>query len=101
MSWKLFLDDDDIVYRQPPDSSYLVACSSEEAISYVKDHGLPSHMDLDHDLGGEDDSLVFLRWLIQTFLDVDKSLIPTYQIHSANPVAYAAITSLMESWKKY
>ena len=40
--WKLFLDD----LREPPDNSYIVARSSQEAIDLVEKLGLPIFMSL-------------------------------------------------------
>ena len=97
MTYWLYLDD----IREPPALSagdkYIVLRSSQEAISYVKQHGIPEYMSLDHDLGGDDTTMVFLRWLSDEYYDEQ---IPTYVVHSSNPVGKQNIISIMSSWKK-
>lgn len=97
MSYNLYLDD----VRTPPKSdnhyNYVVLRSSQEAMSYVVNNGVPIHMSLDHDLGGDDTTMVFLKWLSNEYYD---GQVPTYAVHSSNPVGKQNIISLMESWKK-
>ena len=93
--WILFLDD----LRNPPDDSWTVARSSIEALEYVNIRGLPQEMSLDHDLGGDDTTMEFLKKLIPNHLDSGTE-VPKYMIHSQNPVGKANIISMMESWKK-
>lgn len=94
--WNLYLDDE----RKCPYESeeWVVARSSAEALELVAQRGFPALMSLDHDLGGEDTSMRFLRALIETWNE--ETPIPEYQVHSANPVGARNIVSLMESWKK-
>lgn len=95
MAWKLYLDDE----RSLPDSSWTLAKSSTEAIDLVKAKGMPSVMSLDHDLGEQDTSLVFLKWLA---FDSKYSALacPQYTVHSANPVGRDNILAFLASWKK-
>lgn len=100
MKWLLWLDDqwDDPatpMRHTPP--GFLPAASSKEALGLIQQHGMPAFMSLDHDLGGEDDAMVFLRALSLEHYEAD---LPTYQIHSANPVGAANIRSFLESWRK-
>jgi hypothetical protein len=92
---KLYLDD----IRNPPNSDYVVARSSEEAIIICKAQGMPDFMSLDHDLGGEDTTMVFLHRLVQEVWNGTDDP-PQYQIHSANPVGSKNIESFMNSWVK-
>jgi hypothetical protein len=56
-------------------------------------------MSLDHDLGGDDTSVRFLRmWIVQLWDGVSNP--PEYQVHSANPVGRDNLISLLESWRK-
>ena len=97
MSYWLYLDD----IREPPAISsgnkYIVLRSSQAAISYVEAHGVPEYMSLDHDLGGDDTTMIFLRWLSNEYYN---EAIPDYVVHSSNPVGKQNIISLMSSWKK-
>jgi len=87
-AWRLFLDDKRIpadvgIY----DTSYTMATSTAEAQEFVELDGLPTHMSLDHDLGGDDTAFKFMWWLINGHLDERWDLINIQQIqvHSANP----------------
>lgn len=98
MSYVLYLDD----VRFPDativtDSFVALARSSPDAIALVKLNGMPKIISFDHDLGGEDSSVIFLRWLIETF---PNGPIPDYRIHSMNPIGSKNIDSLMKSWQK-
>ena len=59
------------------------------ALEVVASRGMPAHMSLDHDLGGDDTSMIFLRRLTNDVWD-DASPPPDYQVHSANPVGGGA-----------
>jgi len=95
MTYKLFLDDK----RDPKDKDqYWVVCrTSDEAIKYVVDNGMPLFMSLDHDLGGDDTAMAFLKWLDLNKYDEGP---PPYQIHSENVEGRKNILAFMESWRK-
>ena len=104
MTWCLFLDD----LRNPETTLpfglggplfIFVARSTEEAKKEVLSRGMPSWLFLDHDLGGDDTSMVFLNWLANEYWD-GESPIPNYSIHSQNPVGAANIKSFMMSWER-
>lgn len=90
---RLFLDD---LRDAPPD--FTVARSTVEALQLVQTQW-PVFMSLDHDLGGDDTTMVFLRRLVNEIWDGTQP-IPEYVVHSANPVGRLNIISFMESWKK-
>lgn len=95
-TWNLYLDD----VRDCPfvDGNWLVARSSQEALDLYLVEGMPAFMSLDHDLGGEDTTMQFLRMLEAHSSEDDR--IPEYVVHSSNPVGKMNIVSFMESWKK-
>lgn len=99
MTWKLWLDDQlddpDAPTRHTPAGS-VGAKSSAEAIKLVEERGEPFFMDLDHDLGGDDNAMVFLRWLQRKFPET----VPEYVVHSRNVVGEPAIHAFMRSWEK-
>lgn len=90
------LDDPSTPNRHTPEG-WLGAQSSIEAIALVQIHGLPKFMDLDHDLGGEDTAMVFLKWLTTTFPD---GPVPGWIIHSQNGVGVRNINSYLDSWSR-
>lgn len=92
---RLFIDDE----RNPPSNDYVVLRSSQEAIDYIKTNGWPTFISFDHDLGGDDTTMVFLYRLVNEVWD-GKTNPPDYQVHSANPVGSLNIQSFMQSWKK-
>lgn len=92
---KLFIDD----VRNPPGEDFSVVRSTAEAIEWVKTNGIPSFISFDHDLGGDDTSMVFIRRMYEEIWQ-EGNPIPDYTVHSANPIGSKNIVSFMESWKK-
>lgn len=99
MTWRLFIDD----LRQPIRGDCIVARTSQEAIDAVKTRGMPIDIMFDHDLGFNDTSIEFIRWLEEEL--VEKRLkFPrgfNYSIHSQNPVGRDNIKNRMEALLKY
>jgi hypothetical protein len=101
-SYKLFIDDE----RFPPDDgdeSWMIARSSEEAINLVKLFGLPKFISFDHDLGGDDTAMVFIKALIEWILDLEaggseEDFSFEYYVHSQNPVGARNIEGIMKSF---
>lgn len=93
--YKMFIDD----IRSPPSDDYVVARSSSEALDYIKNNGMPSFISFDHDLGGDDTTMVFLRKLVDYIWNGDDTP-PDYIVHSANPIGSKNIASFMDSWKR-
>jgi hypothetical protein len=99
--WYLFLDDVrnvDDVYPDLNHDWYKVARTTEEAKALVGEFGVPLFMSLDHDLGAEDTSLEFLKWLANERTINWNEDVPDYKVHSANPVGAKNIISFMDSW---
>lgn len=97
--WHLFLDDE----RFPISPHWFVARNSYQAIYAVQKWGMPESMALDHDLGGEDTTMVFLDKL-QEFLENGGVEFPPdfeYSVHSQNPVGAKNIEDRMEFLLKY
>ena len=98
MTYKLFIDD----IRQPPSPDWVVVRSSEEAKATVLKYGMPTTISFDHDLGGDDTSMLFIHWLIE--LSMDNPALPfprDYIIHSANPVGAKNIDGLLSSYIRH
>lgn len=89
---KLFVDD----LRDPPDDSWQVARSTSEAVRMCQAIW-PSDLALDHDLGGDDRIMDFLKILQEMG---EGRPIPSWTVHSANPVGRKNIESFMNSWEK-
>jgi hypothetical protein len=101
--WFLFLDDlrtpYDAGFKNGAASRFVVARSTMEAVMLVRENGMPKAISFDHDLGGADTAMVFLRWLANDFWDGNMP-VPEFHIHSANPVGKANIASFMSSWHR-
>lgn len=96
--WKLFIDDeripthkDSIVFRSSAEAIAALESWSREGIALAKD------ISFDHDLGGDDTSIVFINWLIERWLDKKITIHPdtVFSVHSQNPVGAANIKSKM------
>lgn len=70
--------------------------STDEAKKCTRMMGAPSFMYLDHDLGVDDTSMDYLKWLQNVYPD----LVIDYTIISANPIGAKNIQAFMNSWKK-
>ena len=97
-NWKMFIDDE----RNPTHKDSVVFRSSEEAIAALtkwSQAGVHFSKDIafDHDLGGEDTSIIFINWLIERWLDKKITIHPDtiFSVHSQNPVGAANIKSKM------
>jgi len=95
MTYKLFIDD----LRDPVTNDWKVARSSAEAKDIVVEFGIPNEIAFDHDLGGEDTSIIFIHWLINKMLDEELSLPEGFKfsVHSMNPIGAIAIKSIMDN----
>lgn len=96
MGYNLYLDD---IRTPPADRAWVICRSTDAALSLISEQGYPAFISFDHDLGGEDTSMVFLRRLVNEIWDGGTPP-PAYQIHSANPVGVENIRAFMESWKR-
>lgn len=95
---RIFLDDE----RFPPrDGNQWIICRDfDEFKAAVEQHGYPSFVSFDHDLGknkksGKD----VANWLVE--LDLDSNAMPSdfdYYVHSANPPGMRNIKGLMDNY---
>jgi hypothetical protein len=89
MGWRLWLDD----IRDPPPGDWTVCRGSMEAIGYVRRLGMPEAMSLDHDLGGDDTGMRFLRNLAGL-----RCPRPVATVHSQNPVGAERMRAFIADW---
>ncbi len=84
MTYKLFIDDE----RHPVTNDWVVARSSFDAIAHVTEHGIPNEIAFDHDLGGQDTTRNFIKWLIDHIIDNDLHFPADFKfsVHSQNPI---------------
>lgn len=96
MTYKLFIDDE----RHPIDGDWVIERSSAGAIWAVEVYSIPSFISFDHDLGGEDTSMVFIKWLIDYMLDKNLQFPEGFDfyVHSQNPIGKANIEHLMRGF---
>lgn len=93
MTYKMFIDDE----RFPVEEDWLIVRTSYDAQMSVEAVGVPSFISFDHDLGGDDTSMVFIKWLIDYMLDNDLQFPKNFDfyVHSQNPIGKANIEHLM------
>lgn len=99
MTYKLFVDD----IRDPITNDWIIARSSSEAITIVAENSVPEYISFDHDLGGDDTSIVFINWLTEQLLDCKLQLPDNfdYSVHSQNPIGKNNIIGKMDSLIKH
>lgn len=95
MIYKLFIDDE----RYPVDDSFIIVRSSKQAIDCVNTNGFPSFISFDHDLGSDDTSIVFIRFLVDKLIDNELTIPDDFDfyVHSQNPVGKKNIENWMVS----
>lgn len=94
MQYKMFIDDE----RFPITDDWVIVRSSLDAAATVLEKGFPVEISFDHDLGGDDTSMIFIKWMIEQILD-GALTIPygfRYNVHSQNPVGAANIKGTMD-----
>lgn len=97
MTYRLFIDDE----RYPPNDGHewIIARSSQAAIDCIVTNGIPSYISYDHDLGGDDTSMRFIVWLIDSYLDGVLTEFPNkYTVHSQNPVGARNIRGILDGF---
>ena len=115
MKWILFLDD----IRFPVDANLafgkdelvIIARSMDDAVWYIRRHGIPCQIHFDHDLAdehyiigdGEKTGFAFAKWLCDYIMDneLDLPVGFAYNVHSSNPAGAENIRSLMGNFVKY
>lgn len=96
----LYLDDE----REPStDKPWDIVRTYDDAVNYVKKHGIPDYISFDHDLGEEKTGYDFAKWLVEQDLD-GKRVFPSdfeYNVHSANPVGAKNIDNHLGAYRRY
>jgi len=93
----LYIDD----IRMPKEFGYDIVRTSRAAVTYMKREGCPRYISFDHDLGGEDNSMIIVRWMVETDMEKDGKFIPEnfeWFVHSANPVGVENINGLLKGY---
>ncbi len=95
---KMYIDD----IRDPKTNFDIIVRSSKEAIDFIEKYGCPDFISFDHDLGGDDTSMIFIKKMIELDLDLG-NFIPVdfkWNVHSANPVGVENINGYLKSYFK-
>lgn len=101
MQYTLFIDDERIPSQSEQGNIIIIARSSYAAIKVVQTLGMPSKICFDHDLGGEDTSIVFINWLNDYVIDTDHCQQIVYDVHSQNPIGEKNIRSKIDQLNRY
>ncbi|WEM33193.1 hypothetical protein EJP02_132 [Escherichia phage EJP2] len=100
--YKMFIDDLRDAEKHYPNEGFIVTRTYNEAVQYVQEHGLPSFVSFDHDLGDTDSTdektgYSFAKFLIEYMIDNDLREPFEYFIHSANPVGAENIKQYLQN----
>lgn len=79
------------------EKEWIVCRNSSEALGCIINNGIPKFISFDHDLGGEDTAMVFLKNWVSVFPDTP---FPQYHIHSSNPIGRENIKSFVDSFNR-
>ena len=94
---RLYIDD----IRNPKGDFDHISRNSEDAIEYMIRNGCPNFISWDHDLGGDDTSMIIVKWIVEMDLDLDNEFIPenfSFYVHSASPVGKANIEGYLNAY---
>lgn len=105
-SYKLFLDDLRDVNNYYPNEDFVVCRTYQEAVDYVMQHGIPSFVSFDHDLGdteneNEETGYTFAKFLVDYMIDNQIANPFGYHVHSANPVGTMNIIAYLDNAFKF
>ena len=107
---KLYLDD----VRNPKTKGWTVVRNYEEFVNHITEYGLPEEVSFDHDLAEihydpatwrqdfvyhEKTGYDCAKWLCD-YCWTNGLPVPTWNVHSANPVGRDNIVQLMENFEK-
>ncbi len=84
-------------------NDYVIVRSSQKAIDYIEEHGLPAFISFDHDLGRDDTAMKLVNFIVDSLLDDKFSMDQDFdfKIHSANPIGAANIDAKMRNIIKF
>ncbi|AFC21569.1 nudix hydrolase [Cronobacter phage vB_CsaM_GAP32] len=105
-SYKMFLDDLRDVNQYYPNEEFVVCRTYQEAVEYVKQHGIPAFVSFDHDLGdteneNEETGYTFAKFLVDYMMDNQIATEFEYHVHSANPVGAMNIIAYLDNAFKF
>ncbi len=96
---KLYLDD----IRNPKSKGWTVVRTYEEFVEYIDKNGLPDEISFDHDLGENVTEIKSgydcAKWLCN-YCWTNGIPIPSWNVHSANPVGRDNIIGILKSFEK-
>jgi len=101
MSYYMYLDD---IRNPTTDRDWNVVRSYREAVDMILEFGMPAYISFDHDLGEADIETGYdlAKWIVDQDMDgaFTISTLFKFNVHSANPVGAANITSYLNSYMK-
>ena len=124
---KLFLDDlrsVDMIYPNPNMDEWAIVRDFHQFVNYIQRYGLPDYISFDHDLGMEHTRFYFqngghesppdplnanfkektgydaAKWLVD-YCVVNNKKLPSYRVHSANPIGAKNIRGYLENAEKH
>jgi|AGFS01.1.fsa_nt_gi hypothetical protein len=103
--YSMFLDDLRDAEKYYPNKGFITVRTYDEAVEYVKNHGVPVFISFDHDLGDEAEDektgYSFAKFIIDFMIDNELQCVFDYVVHSANPVGKANIECYLKNGLKF
>jgi len=99
MTYKLYIDDE----RTPKRAGWTIVRSFDQAVSTIKENGVPDEISFDHDLGWDmvtnkeaKSGYDLAKWLVENNIVLKK-----FNVHSANPVGKENIERLLTNYQHF
>jgi hypothetical protein len=112
-NYNLWLDDkrlpENVTWIELPLVEWIIAKNYTQFVQIIQKQGLPLFVSFDHDLGDCDSNhqynfgltgLDCAKWLVNYCFSKNIN-VPTYYIHSLNPVGAENILGLLKSYQKH
>ncbi len=99
MKYTMFIDD----IREPKKKYDVICRSTEETLNTMIVKGCPNYISFAHDLGGDDNAMKIVKFMVERDLGNSGNFIPSdfsWNVHSANPVGAANINGYLKSYFK-
>jgi hypothetical protein len=93
---KIYLDD----IRNPKSEGWEIIRNFDDFVNLINEFGIPDEISFDHDLGeNEKTGYDCAKWLCE-YCWTNGIPIPTWNVHSANPVGRDNIVQLIQNYEK-
>ena len=86
--------------RNPKTNGWTIVRNYEEFVNHIDENGLPDEISFDHDLGEDTKTGYDCAKCLCNYCWTNGIPIPTYNVHSANPVGRDNIIGILKSFEQ-